>query len=115
MDERGQENDRGISWELAVRLHVTHRTVRRWAQEGYSLHAIFSALSFSEGVEEPGWLSVAAVAARFDIDERTVRRWISAGYVHARRFGPKLIRVSLRTVLEHSDQVGAPNVGPRRS
>ena len=40
------------------------------------------------------WLTIADASARLQCSTKTIRRWISAGLVEARRFGPRLIRVS---------------------
>jgi transcriptional regulator with XRE-family HTH domain len=103
-DHRGR--NQAISHELADRLHVSHRTVLGWERDGHSLAAILDALLKDGSLQESGWISVASTAARFEVDEKTVRRWISSGRVTARRFGPKLIRVWLPSVLKFSGRVG---------
>jgi excisionase family DNA binding protein len=40
------------------------------------------------------WLTLDEAAVRLCISTRTVRRWISSGELDARRFVPRLIRVS---------------------
>lgn len=98
--------DRSLVIELADLLRVSPRTIRAWAVEGYSLAAIRESLNGSGAAHDQAWLSITSTAARFDVDETTVRRWIASGYVVARRFGPKLIRVSVASVIKFSRPLG---------
>jgi hypothetical protein len=102
--------NQAISRELADRLHVSHRTVLGWERDGHSLKAILDVLLKDGSSSESGWLSIASTAARFEVDEKTVRRWISRGQVMGRRFGPKLIRVWIPSVLKFSGRVGPMNL-----
>lgn len=101
------QRDEAISRELAELLHVSHRTVLGWQADGRSLLAIRRSLGESVGLHDGGWISIASVAARFEVDSKTVRRWISAGRIEARRFGPRLIRVSVSSVIRMSNPLSA--------
>lgn len=48
----------------------------------------------------PTYQSIADTARMLDVSERTVRRRIADGTIKARRFGPRLIRVSVASVHE---------------
>ncbi|TFC26997.1 DNA-binding protein [Cryobacterium sp. MDB1-18-2] len=41
-----------------------------------------------------GWITIQDAAEQFQCSTKTVRRWITQGRIVAKRFGPKLIRVS---------------------
>lgn len=49
------------------------------------------------------WISINECALRFDISTKTVRRMIADGNVHARRFGPKLIRIDVQSVIDQAE------------
>lgn len=98
----GDPRSAAIARELATILHVSHRTVLGWEADGLSLEAISASLASAEGDHDPTWLSIASIAARFEVDAKTVRRWVSSGQVDARRFGPKLLRISVASVLRFS-------------
>lgn len=46
-----------------------------------------------------GWCSIQEAADHFSVSPDTIRRMISRGEIEARRFGPRLIRVHLGSIL----------------
>jgi len=48
------------------------------------------------------WVSIEAAAAHFDLSISTVRRMVARGEIEARRFGPRLIRVNLESIVEYA-------------
>ena len=51
------------------------------------------------------WISINECALRFDISTKTVRRMIADGRIHARRFGPKLVRIDVNSLIERSEPI----------
>ncbi|RCL89395.1 MAG: DNA-binding protein [Microbacterium sp.] len=51
---------------------------------------------------DASWVSIETAAATFDLSVKTVRRMISRGEVDARRFGPRLVRVSVDSFVENA-------------
>ena len=41
-----------------------------------------------------GWVTIQDAAERCQCSTKTMRRWITQGRIDAKRFGPRLIRVS---------------------
>jgi excisionase family DNA binding protein len=41
-----------------------------------------------------GWATIQEAAARYQCSTKTIRRWIEQERIEAKRFGPRLIRVS---------------------
>lgn len=55
------------------------------------------------------WVPIAHAAAARAVSIKTIRRMIARGEIEARRFGPRLIRVSLASL----EQAGQPIGGGR--
>jgi len=53
-------------------------------------------------MSEDRWVSIPDAAEYFDLSDDTVRRMISRGEVEARRFGPRLIRVNLQSIIANA-------------
>lgn len=51
------------------------------------------------------WGTVEEAAAIRKVSPRTIRRMIAAGYIEAERFGPRLLRVNLDSVLRAGQPV----------
>lgn len=45
------------------------------------------------------WVTINDAAEHYAVTENTIRRWIDAGYLYAERFGPRMIRVDLDSLL----------------
>lgn len=53
--------------------------------------------------EEPSdWGTIQKAADLLDVSTDTIRRMISRGEIDARRFGPRLIRVNLASIIENA-------------
>jgi excisionase family DNA binding protein len=46
------------------------------------------------------WVPIPQAAEHFALSDDTIRRMISRGEIEARRFGPRLIRVNLESILD---------------
>lgn len=55
------------------------------------------------------WRSISDTAADVGVSPKTVRRWITEQRIEARRFGPKLIRVDMNSVIA----MAVPVIPPR--
>lgn len=55
------------------------------------------------------WIPISRAAAARAVSTKTIRRMIARGEIEARRFGPRLIRVSLASL----EQAGRPIGGAR--
>ncbi|NLP85430.1 helix-turn-helix domain-containing protein [Microbacterium sp. CFH 90308] len=45
------------------------------------------------------WVPIPEAAEHYSLSDDTIRRMISRGEIEARRFGPRLIRVNLESIL----------------
>ena len=85
--------------EVATALDVSTRSVRTWIESGIPLSALESAVKHHESTPIGRWASIETVARQFEISTKTVRNWISTGQIRAAKFGPKLIRVDVDSVI----------------
>jgi hypothetical protein len=52
------------------------------------------------------WIPLAEAADLIGVVPKTIRRWIADERVIARRFGPKLIRVELESLMNMGESMG---------
>lgn len=68
---------------------------------GASAHAKKSGFERETLMSTPDWVTIADAATRLDVHTATVRRAIARGELVARRFGPRLIRVSAASIASY--------------
>jgi excisionase family DNA binding protein len=61
-------------------------------------------------VPATGWATIQEAAARFQCSTKTIRRWIEQERIDAKRFGPRLIRVSVSSLDSLGAGLGAAGV-----